>query len=321
MNFPSALLVSIGMLAFSSLHAQQSSELSTSHSQEAKKQNWKLEFTYSFNVRNTISHPALQANWEAFTPEEAIAYKEDRFSNPYSLELNYSPIRHFSIGPFVAREIYKMKDKKQNEWDQAQAPTTGTYTPSTSYDVIFRSKYLMKFVPVMYGLQTRLILPTSKRHNHFLSLQARAGLFTLVNSKYKFNRINEDTEIFKEVRVIMRFMAPLRTTQINFSGNGHFYGARLGYFLQLKNMPNSFIGLTLNWQQSVLTEIRTKVSTYNDSHPGFSVENPGIELDYPTFTEGEEGILMNEAAQKPAELDFGGFSINATLRFQLRKGK
>ncbi|MDW3647378.1 MAG: hypothetical protein R8P61_09960 [Bacteroidia bacterium] len=320
MKIFTCLLIGVGILSVNPLLSQDTESAILSTEKEEKRKAWKLEFTYSLNVRNTIDHPALKENWEAFTPEDAIEYKEDRFSSPLSLELNYSPSKYFSIGPFLSREVYKMKDKKKNEWDQAQAPT-GTYVPSTYYDVIFESKYLLKFVPLVYGLQARLLLPTHPRHNHFISLQARAGRFLLVNSKYKFNRINEDTEIFKEVRVIMRFMAPLRTTQINLSGSGEYYGARLSYFHQLKGMPNSFIGLELNWQQSVLSEIRTRVTTQDERYPGFSVENPGSPLAYPSFTEGEEGILWDSEKQEAASLDFGGLSLSATLRFALGKGK
>ena len=319
MKFFSYLLLGIGILLCQSLPAQDSPS-SLSPEKMDKRKKWKLEFTYSLNFRNTIEHPALKENWEAFTPEDAIEYKEDRFSSPISLELNYSPSKYFSIGPFLSREVYKMKDKKKNEWDQAQAPT-GTYVPSTYYDVIFESKYLLKFVPLVYGLQARLMVPTSNRRNHFLSLQARAGRFILVNSKYKFNRINEDQEIFKEVRVIMRFMAPLRTTQINFSGSGEYYGARLSYFHQLKGLPHSFIGLEPNWQQSILSEIRTQVTTQDERYPGFSVENPGSPLPYPSFTEGEEGILWDNESQAAAALDFGGLSLSATLRFLIGNGK
>ena len=277
MNFSSIFLISLSLLTFSSLFSQGSEALSTSTITHEKKNPWKLEFTYSLNARNAAQHPALKENWEAFTPDDAIDYKEDWFSTPYSLELNYYPSRHFSIGPFIGREIYKMKDKKKSEYDQAQAPT-GTYVPSTMYDVIFESKYVMKFVPVLYGLQARLILPVHQLRNHFISLQVRAGRFTLFNSKYKFNRINEETGIYKEVKVIFPFMAPFRTTQINFSGNGNFYGAKLGYFHQLKGMPHSFIGLELNYQHSVLSEIHTKVTTHDETYPGFSVNPPGIPL-------------------------------------------
>ena len=320
MNYSFVWLVCISLIAVSPLYSQQSEELGSTVSIQAKKNVWRLEFTYSLNVRNPAQHPALQENWEAFTPEDAIAYKEDQFSTPYSLELNYYPSKHFYIGPFIGREIYKMKDKKKNEYDQAQAPT-GSYVPSTMYDVIFESKYVMKFVPALFGLQARLILPIHPTHNHFFSLQARAGRFSLFNSKYKFNRINEETGIYKEIKAIFSFMAPFKTTQIDFSGSGTFYGARLSYFHQLKGMPHSFIGLELNWQHSVLSEIQTKVSTHDETYPGFSVDSPGTPMLYPTFTEGAEDILWDTAEQQAAKLDFGGFSLSGTLRFPLQKMK
>lgn len=319
MKLLSILCTCISIWAILPLYSQSPDNHASAES-GGKQHTWKLEFTYSLNVRNTIPHPALKENWEAFTPEDAIAYQEDRFSTPYSLELNYYPSRHFSIGPFVAREVYKMKDKKENEYDQAQAPT-GWYVPSGMYDIIFESKYLMKFVPLLYGLQTRFMLPVHSEKNHFLSLQVRGGRFTLVNSKYKFNRINEEQEIYKEVKILMSFMAPYRTTQINFSGHGIFYGARLSYFHQLKGAPDSFLGVEINWQQSVVSEIRTRVTTHDETYPGFSVDNPGSPMLYPTFTEGQEGILWDSANEEPASLDFGGLSFNLTLRFPLKQGK
>lgn len=298
------------------LLAQEEIPESAPASERAKR--LRLEFVYSLNVRNTTPHPALEANWDAYTPEDAIAYREDWLSTPYGLELNYYASDRFSIGPFVRREIYKMRDKKENEYDQAQAPS-GTYVPSGYYDIIFESKYLMKFVPLMYGVQLRYLIPMGPEKRHFVSLQGEAGAFTLYNSKYKFNRINEEQEIFKPVNFIFTFMSPLKTTQVNFSGNGTFYGGSLGYFRAIKGAKASYLGLELNWQASILQEIKTRVTTYDDTYPGFSVDNPGQPIPYPVFVERDEDILWDTERQIPAQLDFGGLSASLTLRMNLSK--